>query len=114
MKLLLSLSILLSVSSVYAFSTVDTFSCYNGDTIEVRSSLMPNGQRLAKTQSAKFGALSSTACKNVESEWKNFGTENCFFNQNALFSYYQETGTLKFKVNEQIMFTICRLVNSIQ
>jgi hypothetical protein len=114
MKVILSFITFFSTVSSFAFTTQNLFQCQNGDRIVVTSSLMPNGQRFNTASSAKYPNLVKKDCSAIAEKWNSHGLDNCFANETVLFTHFNQSGTLQFKMNGQTYFTICTLINSIQ
>ena len=116
MKLSLLLSTLFFSSASFAFTEKDVFSCLNKEAISVQSSLMPDGSRYLRAFSSDQpeNILKSVSCEDVASEWSAFGSENCFANEDMLFSHFGTLGILKMKKDGLVHFTLCEKTDSFQ
>jgi len=120
MKKLALITLLLTVSTSYGFTTKRVYECgvievY--DTITLESSLMPDGNRSFSATSDRYENLEEANCKDLNETWKNYGDDTCYANDKALFSYM---GSGKIAMlrdwdkNNMIQFTFCKLTQDIQ
>lgn len=111
MKISLLATLVLYYAQSHAFTEVKTYNCLNGDQVRFTSSLMPTGDRFERVQSEQQGRLSGVECRLIEQNWNSYGSENCYVNEKALFTFHRsgQTGMLRTKKNSNIYFTICRL-----
>lgn len=114
MKSALVLTTMLIFTNSYAFTSKTIFTCINNDEVSVTSSLMPTGQRSNAATSTNYGGLASVDCQRVNSFWKMNGSQHCYSNKDAVFSFFGQMGTLKMKINNRLVFTICQATQSIQ
>jgi len=116
MKVLITMILLMTVSSSYGFSTTQIFKCGNShneyDTVTVKSSLMPNGTRSFSGFSEVYGKLQKEACEDLHGTWGNYGSENCYVNEQVLFSHFDKLGTLTIKEDGKMFFVLCTSISN--
>lgn len=96
-----------------AYTHIKKFECADEVKIQVRSALAPNGQRFFSARSEKLGGLERVQCEELHDQWQNYGSKNCYVNDDYLFSYIGEMEVLNFHIDGMRYFSLCILVEEI-
>ena len=92
-----------------AYYNKKIYKCANGEELTVEAMLMPLGDIYYQAYSSFTGHMERSNCDEFYEEWSRFVMNNCYANEDYMFSHDNKVGTIFFNDSDHMNFSMCLL-----